>query len=56
MFSVQTVKARFVYGNWTDFKLYPTLPNTTDICQIEKNKSITLHLILTKKPRDNTLF
>lgn len=51
MFSVQIVKASFVCANWTEFKLYPALPTTIDICQIGKNKSTTLHLILTKRPR-----
>lgn len=37
MFSVQIVKARFICATWTEFDLYPTLPNTVDICQIGKN-------------------
>lgn len=40
MFSAQTVKApEFVCANWTDFKPYPTVPDTVGICQIGKKSN-----------------
>lgn len=35
MFSAQIVKAQeFICADWTEFKPYPTLPDSIDVCQI----------------------